>query len=98
VVCLFVDVLLDHGHANAMHCLHIFFFLVQNNGDVVGSRWVICNTKFSWLQEPGLKGKSMTNSTFIHPALKTRVQASELVFYGRKCVDGDKCFCFTGYE
>jgi ribosomal 50S subunit-recycling heat shock protein len=33
----------------------------------------------------------MTNSTFIRSALKTRVQAPKLVFYGRKYVGGDQC-------
>jgi hypothetical protein len=33
----------------------------------------------------------MTNSTLIRPALKSRVQALELVFYGRKIDGGDQC-------
>jgi hypothetical protein len=33
----------------------------------------------------------MTNSTLIRPALKSRVQAPELVFYGRKIDGGDQC-------
>jgi hypothetical protein len=32
----------------------------------------------------------MSNSTFIRPALKTRVQAPVLFFYGCKRVDGDR--------
>jgi hypothetical protein len=32
----------------------------------------------------------MTNGAFIRPALKTRVQAPELFFYGRKRVSGDR--------
>jgi hypothetical protein len=33
----------------------------------------------------------MTNNTLIHPALKSQVQALELVFYGRKIDGGDQC-------
>jgi hypothetical protein len=35
--------------------------------------------------------KSMTNSTLIRLALKSRVQAPELIFYRRKIDGGDQC-------
>jgi hypothetical protein len=45
------------------------------------------------LQQPHVQKcmtKSMSNGTIIRPALKTRVQAPELFFYGRKRISGDR--------